>query len=98
MVFLGLDNAGKTTLLQMLRDDRLGQHMPTLYPSRFLLVTSGISHVCLASLLILKSNLSSPASEELTIAGMTFTTFDLGGHTQGGSKKKSDSQSYFCAF
>lgn len=95
MVFLGLDNAGKTTLLQMLRDDRLGQHMPTLYPSRFLLVTSGISHVCLASLLILKSNLSSPASEELTIAGMTFTTFDLGGHTQGGSKKKSDSQSYF---
>jgi len=55
IAFIGLDNAGKTTLLNLLRNSNITQPSPTLHPY----------------------------SLELIINGLRFTTYDLGGQSQG---------------
>ncbi|XP_061169040.1 uncharacterized protein LOC133178323 [Saccostrea echinata] len=52
LMIIGLDNAGKSTLLSLLKHGKLIQHPPT----------------------------PRPVSEEMTLGGITFTAYDLGGH------------------
>ncbi|BFU23086.1 GTP-binding protein [Entamoeba histolytica] len=42
MLFLGLDNAGKTTLLHLLKDGKVSQHIPTQQPTMEELVMGNI--------------------------------------------------------
>lgn len=79
ILFLGLDNAGKSTLLHLLRNDRLALLSPTSHPSKYrwdILETM----CCITSS---NNNIFHfVASEGLTIGNVNFTTYDLGGHFQ----------------
>jgi GTP-binding protein SAR1 len=43
IVFLGLDDAGKTTLLKRLKEDKMGQFPPTLQPHAEELLVGNVS-------------------------------------------------------
>ena len=99
LMFLGLDNAGKTTLLHMLKDDRMGIHEPTLHPTSESLSMGKYSIVYqnfqsdLGIFIIPRISPFKWYQNELdksfqydaiklSLGGMKFTTFDLGGHEQ----------------
>jgi GTP-binding protein SAR1 len=87
ILFLGLDNAGKTTLLQMLKDDRVSASAPTMHPGATAVrvwgvplsrpLPAGPAHVTPPC------GCAVAGQEELSIGKIRFKAFDLGGHETG---------------
>lgn len=78
ILFLGLDNAGKTTLLHMLKDEVCNFLFNLIQFNR--LVVSDILEVVLLQRLVQHQPTQHPTSEELSIGKIKFKAFDLGGH------------------
>jgi len=83
ILFLGLDNAGKTTLLHMLKDEVLSPFSSSsisisqIRDFLFLIV----SILCfIFQRLVQHQPTQYPTSEELSIGKIKFKAFDLGGH------------------
>jgi GTPase SAR1 family protein len=91
----GLDNAGKTTLMHMLKDERLAQHQPTQYPTSEARARGGRGrrrgrrralreyrwHRAWLSTHWLTARAHARArAQELSIGQIKFKAFDLGGH------------------
>jgi len=88
ILFLGLDNAGKTTLLHMLKDEvgfitsTLSLQLIYVLLRKFVIL---VIEDALISLLVLQRLVQHqptqhPTSEELSIGKINFKAFDLGGH------------------
>ena len=85
ILFLGLDNSGKTTLLHMLKDEvRLLSFLKFQFFSfwgdfrRNFLIRSDCGFV--EQRLVQHQPTQHPTSEELSIGRIKFKAFDLGGH------------------
>jgi GTPase SAR1 family protein len=79
ILFLGLDNAGKTTLLHVLKEGRVTVSTPTLHPSKYCWMMTAMC----TWLTLKRPMLHYLDQEELIIGKIRFKTFDLGGHETG---------------